>query len=61
MLALISLKIFHLILIIRNVKLGKNLAQKVLNQRKKTEKIIIDYAVKLLKTVEHCSVIERGT
>ena len=38
MLALISLKIFHLILIIRNVKLGKNLAQEVLNQRKKTEK-----------------------
>lgn len=42
-------------------KIRKKLAQEVLNPRKKMKNKIIDYAVKLLKTVEHCSLNKRGT
>ena len=42
-------------------QIWKDLGQEVLNQRKKTENKIIDYAVKLLKTVEHCLINKRGT
>ena len=42
-------------------QIWKDLGQEVLNQRKRLKNKIIDYAVKLLKTVEHCSLSKRGT